>query len=369
VKTAFVYTERYAEYDYGESHPLKIERLRLTFELCKAYGLFDLPEARFVETIPATEAEILRFHTPAYVKVLKQASDGAFRGLYPHGLGPGDNPIFPGLWQWSLLHAGATLQCAKLVADGEVQIAFNIAGGLHHARGDRASGFCYVNDPVLAIQYLLERDSRVMYLDIDAHHGDGVQWAFYEDPRVLTVSFHQDGHTLFPGTGNLTEMGKGEGLGYAVNVPMLPGTDDEVFWHGFSVIVPELMDRFKPDAIVSQLGVDSFKDDPLASLELTTNGFSEVISFLRDRAPTWVALGGGGYDVGNVARAWTLAWSIMNGVDLADDLPQSVARHMPGERKLRDPVHHSTKRGICAERMEECIRWVEQNNLRLISNE
>jgi acetoin utilization protein AcuC len=368
VKTAFVYTERYAEYDYGENHPLKIERLRLTFELCKAYGLFDLPDARVVEAIPATEAEILRFHAPAYVRVLKQASDGAFRGLYPHGLGPGDNPIFPGLWQWSLLHAGATLQCAKLVADGEVQIAFNIAGGLHHARSDRASGFCYVNDPVLAIQYLLEGGSRVMYLDIDAHHGDGVQWAFYEDPRVLTVSFHQDGHTLFPGTGSLTETGKGQGLGYAVNVPMLPGTDDEVFWHGFNAIVPELMDRFKPDVIVSQLGVDSFKNDPLASLELTTNGFSEVISFLRGRAPTWVALGGGGYDVGNVARAWTLAWSIMNGVDLADDLPQSLGRHMPGEGKLRDPEHHSTKRRICAERMEECIRWVEQNNLPLISD-
>jgi acetoin utilization protein AcuC len=366
VKTAFVYTKRYLEYDYGDSHPLKIERLSLTFELCRAYGLLDFSDSRFIETVPATEAEVLRFHTPAYVKVLREASEGTFRGVYPHGLGPGDNPIFPGLWEWSLLHTGATLQCAKLVADREGRIAFNIAGGLHHARADRASGFCYVNDPALAILHLLEKGYRVMYLDIDAHHGDGVQWAFYEEPRVLTVSFHQDGHTLFPGTGSVTEMGRGAGLGYAVNVPMLPGTDDEVFWLGFSAIVPQLMECFKPDVIVSQLGVDSFVTDPLASLELTNNGFSEVISFLKEQAPAWVALGGGGYNVRNVARAWTLAWAIMNGVDLPDDLPQRIGHHMLGGGKLRDPVHHGTRGVICRERMRECIHHIEQNVLPLI---
>jgi acetoin utilization protein AcuC len=366
VETAFVYTERYFDFDYGESHPLKIERLRLTYELCKAYDLFGLPESRLIETVPASEAEILLFHTQAYVKVLKETSGGTFRGLYPHGLGPGDNPIFRGLWEWSLLHTGATLQAAKLIADREVEIAFNIAGGLHHAHSDRASGFCYVNDPVLAILYFLERGYRVMYLDIDAHHGDGVQWAFYEEPRVLTVSFHQDGHTLFPGTGNVTEMGKGPGLGYAVNVPMLPGTDDEVFWEGFSAIIPKLMERFRPGVVVSQLGVDSFVDDPLAFLELTTNGFSEVISFMKERAPAWLALGGGGYHAGNVARAWTLAWAIMNDVDLPNDLPAAVRDRFPGKTKLRDPVHHGARKAACEERMKQCIRWINDHVLPLV---
>ena len=174
-KTAFVYTDRYYSYDYGPSHPLRIERLRLTYDLCKAYGLFALPEAEIIETIPAREEEMARFHTPAYLEVLKEANNGSLNRFYTCGLGPGDNPIFQGLWEWSMLHTGASLQCARQVLEGKARIAFNIAGGLHHARADRASGFCYVNDPVLVIYHFLDRGKRVMYLDIDAHHGDGVQ--------------------------------------------------------------------------------------------------------------------------------------------------------------------------------------------------
>jgi acetoin utilization protein AcuC len=270
-KTAFLYTEKYFDYDYGASHPLRIERLRLTHDLCKAYGLFELPHTELVETRSASESEILRFHSPDYLEVLKQAGSGDIAGGFSHGIGPGDNPAFPGLWQWSRLHAGASLQCAQMVSEGKAKIAFNIAGGLHHAHAGRASGFCYVNDPVLAILRLVDQGKRVMYLDIDAHHGDGVQWAFYEDSRVLTISFHQDGRSLFPGTGALNEIGEGKGKGYAVNVPMLPGTDDDVFWEGFRLLVPRFMQAFQPDVVVSQLGVDTFLDDPLASLELTTN--------------------------------------------------------------------------------------------------
>jgi acetoin utilization protein AcuC len=230
---------------------------------------------------------------------------------------------------------------------------------------ERASGFCYVNDPVLVILHLLDQVSRVMYLDIDAHHGDGVQWAFYEDPRVLTASFHQDGRTLFPGTGGVNEMGKGQGLGYAVNVPMLPGTDDAVFWDGFCSVVPHLIERFRPDVIVSQLGVDTFWDDPLTGLEFTTNGFSKVISYLTDNAKAWVALGGGGYNVCNVARAWTLAWAIMNGVDFGEDLPASMIETMAAagcrQRKVRDPEHQSRKRERCSQHMAECVKYLEAN--------
>ncbi len=372
MKTAFLYTEKYFAYNYGLSHPLRIERLKLTYDLCKAYDLFELPDADLVETRPASEAEILRFHTPDYVEVLTRASRSEISIDLPHGIGPGDNPVFPGVWEWSQLHTGASLQCAELVSEGKARIAFNIAGGLHHASASRASGFCYVNDPVLAIDYFLDRGKRVMYLDIDAHHGDGVQWAFYEDANVLTISFHQHGRTLFPGTGGLSEIGRGEGEGYAVNVPMLPGTDDHVFWEGFKRVVPRLTEAFKPDVVVSQLGVDTFMDDPLASLELTTHGFCKVIAYLTEKAPAWVALGGGGYNPSNVARAWTLAWAMMNDIELSDDLPETMAEALltGGARgqKLHDPRHKSRWRDQCQEHMEECISYLERNAFSKISS-
>jgi acetoin utilization protein AcuC len=371
VKTAFLYTEKYFAFNYGLSHPLRIERLQLTYDLCKAYHLFELPDADLVETRAASEAEILRFHTPRYVEALTRASRGEIDMDLSHGIGPGDNPVFPGLWEWSKLHAGSSLQCAELVTEGKARIAFNIAGGLHHAGASQASGFCYVNDPVLAIDHFVDQGKRVMYLDIDAHHGDGVQWAFYEDANVLTISFHQDGRTLFPGTGGLNEMGRGEGSGYAVNVPMLPGTDDHVFWEGFTGVVPRLMETFKPDVVVSQLGVDTFRDDPLAALELTTHGFCKVIAYLTEKAPAWVALGGGGYNPSNVARAWTLAWAMMNGVDLPDDLPETmVASLLKGGfsgQTLRDPDHESPWRDQCQKHMEDCVRYLERNAFAKVS--
>jgi len=365
VRTAFLYTDKYFAYDYGASHPLKIERLQLTYDLCKAYGLFQLPEADLIESSPATEPRILQFHTGEYVEALKRASRGETQWDFAHGLGPGDNPVFPGLWEWSLLHAGASLQAAQLISQGKARIAFNIAGGLHHAGASRASGFCYVNDPVLAILHFVNQGKRVIYLDIDAHHGDGVQWAFYEDPRVLTVSFHQDGRTLFPGTGGLAETGKGEGTGYAVNVPMLPGTDDHVFWKGFESVVPRLMEAFRPDVVVSQLGVDTFLADPLAALELTTHGFTKAVAYLTEHAPAWVALGGGGYNPANVARAWTLAWATMNRVDLADELPDEMKAPLAAQgargTRLRDDEHASAMRDPCLEHMNRCVGYLEEH--------
>ncbi len=365
MKTAFLFTEKYFAYDYGMTHPLKIERLQLTYDLCRAYDLFELPHAELVETRPASESEILRFHRPEYVEALRRAGRGEIDSDFSYGIGPGDNPVFPGLWEWSMLHTGASLQCAELVSEGHVGTAFNIAGGLHHALADRASGFCYVNDPVLAICHFVDQGKRVLYLDIDAHHGDGVQWAFYEDPRVLTVSFHQDGRTLFPSTGAVSEIGSGKGIGYSVNVPMLPGTDDYVFWKGFSAVVPRLIEGFQPDVVVSQLGVDAFRDDPLAALEMTTNGFCRVIDYLTELGCPWVALGGGGYDLANVARAWTLAWAIMNGIDLPDDLPRRMAEALSGggarRGKLRDSEHESPWRDRCEQHVDECLKYLERH--------
>jgi acetoin utilization protein AcuC len=342
MRTAFVYTDRYGDYDYGPAHPLKIVRLKLTYELIRAYDLLSLPSVRLVETREATEEELSLFHSRDYLDVLKRASRGSsVADAFPYGLGPGDNPVFEGLWEWSLLATGASLQCAQLVAQGEADTAFNIAGGLHHAFRGRASGFCYVNDPAIAILWLVGRGKRVAYIDIDAHHGDGVQRAFYETNRVMTISFHESGNFLFPGSGFEYEVGEGEGDGYSINVPLHPFTDDETYLWAFEEVVPPLVRRFEPDVMVTQLGVDTFYSDPLTHLWLTTKGFGEVVEKLKALSIPWVALGGGGYDVANVARAWTLAWAIMNGVELEDGIPsgfQEVGRRL-GFRgdTLRDP--------------------------------
>jgi acetoin utilization protein AcuC len=319
---AFLYTDQWAQYAYGPHHPLKPIRLRLTYELMHAYGLLEESQGRIIPVVEATLDELSLFHAAEYLDVLPAVSQGARVPTLAHyGLGPGDNPVFPGLFRFASLIVGASLQAARLVAAGAVSAAFNIAGGLHHGRPAQASGFCYLNDVVVAIDYLVARGHRVAYVDIDTHHGDGVQAAYYNTDEVLTISLHESGQSLFPGTGFEHEIGAGQGLGYTINVPLHPYTDDEVFTWAFRHIVPPLINRFRPDILVTQLGVDTFHSDPLSDLELTTEGFCMMVETLRDMNIPWVALGGGGYDVPNVPRAWTLAWSIMNDRPLSNDLP------------------------------------------------
>ncbi|HVP77994.1 MAG TPA: acetoin utilization protein AcuC [Thermodesulfobacteriota bacterium] len=327
MKTGFVYTDSYLDYDYGPTHPLRIIRLKLTYDLIRAYGLLASPSVQSIFTVEATEKDLVTFHSEEYLNILKQASAGRLTGnAYLLGLGPGDNPIFPGLYDLSLLVTGATIQAVDFVADGKGEIAFNIAGGLHHAMKSRASGFCYINDPVIGITRLLSRGKRVAYIDIDAHHGDGVQKAFYETDQVLTISLHETGHTLFPWTGFEHEIGEGKGEGYAVNLPFPPDTDDDVYVWAFEEVVPELIHAFQPDIVVTQLGVDTFYDDPLTNLHLSMFGYERVLKRIKDLAPRWVALGGGGYNISNVARAWTLAWAVMNGIELRESLPESFLK-------------------------------------------
>ncbi len=326
-KNGFIYTDAYLNYDYGPSHPLRIIRLRLTYELIRAYGLLDLPNVQFIPTIKTDEADLALFHNRDYLGILKLASEGlAQDNCYPYGLGPGDNPVFPGLYDWSLLVTGATLQAADFGASGKGERAFNIAGGLHHAHESRASGFCYINDPVIGILKLLSLGKRVAYIDVDAHHGDGVQNAFYRTDRVLTISLHEAGYTLFPGTGFEYETGKGAGEGFSVNVPFPPHSGDEIYCWAFEEVVPPLIHAFQPDVVVTQLGVDTFYNDPLTNLHLSMHGFEKVVRRIKSLDSRWVALGGGGYDVSNVARAWTLAWAIMNGVELDEELPESYLK-------------------------------------------
>ncbi len=338
---AFVYSRAFERFDYGPGHPMRIERLPLTVALMKAYGLLDHPDLRWIKAEPASEAELLSFHDPAYLAALRQADKEGFRpGLMVFGLGPGDNPVFPGMWDWSRLLAGATLQACRVVAQGEAEISFNISGGMHHGRPRRAHGFCYVNDLVIAIHELVARGLKVAYVDIDVHHGDGVQQAFYDSDRVLTISLHQSGLTLFPGTGRAREQGEGAARGWAVNLPFLPYTDSQVYLWAFDQIVPPLLKAFEPAFLVTQLGVDGLCSDPLANLCLTEEVVVHVCRFFKGLGIPWAATGGGGYDVVNPARCWALALAQMLGQELDNELPSDflliIKELEPERRRLRD---------------------------------
>ena len=323
-KTALVHSDAYAAFDYGPEHPLRMERLGLTWRLMQAYGLTSLPGTVVREPPPADEDAIAAFHTREYIDILKAADGGREpRGAALYGLGRGDNPVFPGVWRVAQLVAGGSLLAADLVGRGEVERAFHFAGGLHHAHAASASGFCYVNDPVLAILRLKSYGLRVAYVDIDAHHGDGVQEAFYADPDVMTISTHERGDRLFPGTGFVGEAGEAGAVGYSVNLPLDAYTDSDVYLPAFEAVIPPLLASFRPDVIVAQLGIDAHRTDPLTHLALDIQGFARAVQRIVQLAPRVVALGGGGYDLRNVARGWTLAWAIVNDVELPAEMPAS----------------------------------------------
>jgi len=343
-RTALIYSPDFSKFSYGEEHPFKVQRFRLAYELMEAFGLTSLSGARMFDCIPAAEDDLLTFHTHSYISKLREfsLSDEA-RADFRYGLGDIENPVFKGLYEWARLGAGGTIEAARLVTEEGFDIAFNLAGGWHHAHRARASGFSYLNDSVLAIIKLLEKGKRVVYLDIDAHHGDGVQEAFYETDRVLTISIHESGEGFFPGTGSEREIGTGKGRGYSVNVPLKEHTDDALFMKAFDEVAYPLIAAFDPDVLVTQLGADTFRTDPLTRLEITTHSYSYVIRKLKALKIPWVAVGGGGYENINVARAWTIAWSIMNGVEISPRLPTRFIKLIDSlgypNRMLLDAMH------------------------------
>lgn len=360
MKTAFIYSDKLAKFKYGESHPLKPFRLKLTYELIKSLGLDKLENAKFIEPELADESTVVKVHDYEYLDVLKTLNIG-IDVPYAHifGLGYGDNPIFNGMYEWSMLVTGATLKATEVVMNKEVDIAFNISGGLHHALPNKASGFCYINDIAVAISFLLEKGYRVAYVDIDAHHGDGVQKIFYTDSRVLTISIHESGYYLFPGTGFVEEVGSGEGYGYSINIPLPPGSDDQVFLYAFDRIVPKFLDKFSPDILITQLGVDTLYNDPLAHLNFSIYGFAEAVRRFKQFGLPWVALGGGGYNISQVAKAWTVAWSIMNDVDVINEIPEDFLKNY-GRYDFEDKTLYGKKYELDEKQRNKLIENVEK---------
>jgi acetoin utilization protein AcuC len=296
-----------AAYDFGPGHPLAPVRVELTMALAEALGVLSGTNITMCTADPAPDELLELVHTRPYLDAVKVAlPDGQY------GLGTTDVPVFSRMHEASAHVVGATLEAARAVRSGKAQHAVSIAGGLHHAMPAAASGFCVYNDVAVAIAWLLEQGvSRIAYVDVDVHHGDGVQAAFYDDPRVLTVSIHETGRILFPGSGFPDEVGEGAAAGSAVNIALPSGTGDVAWLRAFHAIVPPVLRAFEPEIIVSQHGCDSHLQDPLADLALTIDGQHASYSAIHAMAHElcegrWVATGGGGYALAEVVpRAWT----------------------------------------------------------------
>jgi acetoin utilization protein AcuC len=340
--TAVVWDRALLDYDMGD-HPLNPVRVELTMALARELGVLDRPGVQMITPQPADETDLTRIHRPDYLEAVRLAPiDPFFTGW---GLNTPDNPVFEGMHEASARICGASIAAAEAVWHGRATRAVNVAGGLHHAMAARAAGFCVYNDPAVAIARLLDQGAqRIAYLDVDVHHGDGVQAAFYHDPRVLTVSLHETPLALFPNVSGFAEETGGSGAeGTAVNVPLPPGTGDAGWLRAFHAIVPSVVRAFAPEVIFSQCGADAHRLDPLADLQLTVDGQRAAYLAMRDLADDlcdgrWIITGGGGYALVEVVpRAWTHLLAVATGEPLDPATPTP-----PGWRKLaaeRVPGH------------------------------
>jgi acetoin utilization protein AcuC len=327
-----MWDESLLEYDFGPSHPMSPIRLELTARLARDLGVFDLPGVVLAPIDQATDAQLTAVHTAEYVKAVRAASADPDHLNPALGLGTDDVPVFAGMHEASARIAGGTLDAAMAVWRGEAAHAVNIAGGLHHAMPGRASGFCVYNDIAVAIQGLLDDGAqRVAYVDIDVHHGDGVERIFWDEPRVMTISLHETGRVLFPGTGYAHDIGGPHAQGQAVNVAFPPGTSDGPWLRAFHAVVPPLLRSFEPEILITQQGCDSHLLDPLAHMALSLDAQRESYVTLHDLAHDtadgkWVALGGGGYEIVDVVpRAWShlLAIAAHHPIDPGTEVPET----------------------------------------------
>ena len=333
-----IWDEELTSYDPGPGHPLRPIRLDLTIDLARRLGVLQRPGVSVGAPVRADDDLLQLVHDPAYIGYVKRApQDAGGRLAAFFGLGTLDNPVFDRMHESAALVTGASVEAAKAVWQGGAEHAVNIAGGLHHAMRNSASGFCVYDDPAIAIAWLLAAGAgKVAYVDVDVHHGDGVQAAFYDDPRVLTISLHESGRSLFPGTGFANECGTGEGVGTSVNVALPAGTGDAGWLRAFDAVVPPLLRAFSPDVLLTQHGCDTHALDPLAHLRCTVDGQRAAYSMLHALAHEvcggrWVAVGGGGYELLQVVpRAWTHLLAEATGEPIEGETPDDWRDYAAG---------------------------------------
>ncbi|HYO86884.1 MAG TPA: acetoin utilization protein AcuC [Dermatophilaceae bacterium] len=331
VQARLVWDQGFTEYDFGDSHPMKPVRLELTAALCAEFGLLDGPDVEVVYPAIVPDETLQTVHTADYVAAVKRASADPSAAEEGYGLGTEDDPAFEGIHEVSARIVAGTLDVTQAVWNGQARHGVNFCGGHHHAMPGYASGFCVYNDASVAIQWLLDQGvERVAYVDVDVHHGDGVERIFWDDPRVLTLSVHETGMVLFPGTGFAHDAGGAQARGSAVNLALPPGIGDADWLRSFHAVAPAVLRAFRPQFLVSQHGADTHVLDPLAHMSLSVDAQKAAAEAIHDLAHElcegrWVALGGGGYEVvGVVPRTWThlTAIALHRPIDLDTEVPQ-----------------------------------------------
>ncbi|MCP8967476.1 acetoin utilization protein AcuC [Ectobacillus sp. SYSU M60031] len=346
MKNVFIYSDAFQGYRFSPEHPFNHLRVKLSFDLLQKGGFLREEDIRLPRM--ATDEEIALIHDWEYIDAVKRAGEGTLskqEGMQ-FGLGTDDTPMFEGMHEASALLVGGTLTAVDYVLEGKAEHALNLGGGLHHGFSRKASGFCIYNDSSIAIKYIQKKYGlRVMYVDTDAHHGDGVQWSFYDDPNVCTVSIHETGRYLFPGTGAVNERGQGAGFGYSFNVPLDAFTEDESFLYAYRTLMQEVAAYFKPDVILTQNGADAHYHDPLTHLCSTIDIYREIPKIAHEIAHQycngrWIAVGGGGYDMWRVVpRAWSRVWLEMTGNrDVSGYLPPDWIEAWKGQAPVPLPL-------------------------------
>jgi acetoin utilization protein AcuC len=313
-KSVFVYNDDLERIPYPSDHPFNTSRAPKTRALVHSMGWLQGPDIEEVQPEPASRMVLKKVHSGRYLHALKNAAGGKYDPeALNMGIGSGDCPVFPGLYEHAVLATGQTVTAAQWIIDGQAKAAFNPSGGFHHAFSEKAAGFCYINDVAIGCTVLAQAGMRVLYLDVDVHNGDGVAGTFYDRPEVMTISLHENPRILFPGTGFEDEIGTGDGKGYCVNVPLPVGTYDAPYLSTFEELVLPLASVYAPDVVVFELGADALAGDPLAHLRLTNNTYVEIIKHILAWGKPVLMTGGGGYHIENTVRAWALAWSVLSG--------------------------------------------------------
>ena len=330
-----IYSGRFTDFSFGDNHPVKLNRLKDTFVKMKREGFLNEPWLRVEEPNMISKELLYESHDPGFIDALEEANDGKWKEHFVnYNLGGDDCPVFKGIFEYTMLYASATHTAVEYIIKENANVVFNLMGGFHHAGRNFAEGFCYVNDIIMAIDILLAKGYRVAYIDIDAHHGNGVQDAYYQDDRVLFISLHESGKTLYPWSGFEKEIGKELGTGYTINIPLPQETDDEAYEWIFERVVTPSVVNFSPTIVVAVIGTDTHKNDPLSSLSLTNNGMVNVVKHIREYCNQLLLLGGGGYDLKSSTNAWCRLWGTANRIDATPDYLSILGGNFLGSQEL-----------------------------------
>ncbi|XP_059162843.1 histone deacetylase 3-like [Physella acuta] len=366
---AYFYDPDVGNFHYGPGHPMKPHRISLTHSLVLRYGLHK--KMKLYRPYQATERDMCRFHSDDYIQFLSSVtpqnvqSFTKFLSVYNVGE---DCPVFDGMFDFCKMYTGASLEGAVKLNNNQCDIAINWSGGLHHAKKYEASGFCYVNDIVIAILELLKYHPRVLYIDIDIHHGDGVQEAFYLTDRVMSVSFHKYGQYFFPGTGDMYEIGAESGRYYSVNVPLLTGIDDASYMQVFKPIISSVMEFYRPTAVVLQCGADSLGSDRLGCFNLSIKGHGECVEYVKSFNLPVLVLGGGGYTKRNVARCWTYETAVLLEEQISNEIPYNEYLEYFGPDFLLHPEIFTKQDNLNTRQYLDNIKTSILENLKMLTH-